>query len=152
MILNNLYFTILDLYPNINTNDFMLVDHGDGLGPRIHSWNSSYPLPSQEELEAQHIITTLNRAKITKIEKIKKEAYDQIVSILDETKQRNYLAASLEIVNKKVDGVLLSQQEIDFLNNTRSIWENQINVIRTNSNAREAVVNNATTLLEIEEA
>lgn len=44
----NLYESIRFIYPNIQDNEFILKNDGDG--PYIADWNYSEPQPTQEEL------------------------------------------------------------------------------------------------------
>jgi hypothetical protein len=77
--------------------------------------------------------------RANKIKEIKTEAYANIIRVADDIKQRNMLATALYIVNKKVDGITLSPDELTTLANIQAVWgviENE----RAISNDRETKV------------
>lgn len=165
MILHYIHETIRDLRPSVDMLDYSLIDRADGVGPVIAEWNSELPQPSVEELEDQHPLTELRVNKERKIALIKSEAYNAIIQFADEPKQRNLLASSLHLVNKKLDaliaelvlgnpitGICLTDQEASFLSTVDTLWQDSINAVRQASNARELAVAAATNLAEVEAA
>jgi hypothetical protein len=82
---------------------------------------------------------TEDELRANKIKAIKTEAYNHIISVADDIKQRNMLATALYLVNKKVDGDILSQEEVTTLDNIQHLWGVIANE-RVTSNNREQQV------------
>ncbi len=47
-----LYFQIKELYPDILGSEFMLQDDSNGKGAYIREWKSTYPKPTQAQLDS----------------------------------------------------------------------------------------------------
>lgn len=89
--------------------------------------------PTQTELDE----AWLDCLREDKKAQTKKEAYRRIVTILPEWKQRNYTAKSVELTEKKVDGGILTQDELDELSTIKAKWV-EIQQIRAASDNIEA--------------
>jgi len=76
-------------------------------------------------------------AKAKAVASIKAKAGADIVAIVPEYKQRNALARMLELVNKKVDGGTLTDDEQSEVATMQSLW-GTLAAIRAQSNADEA--------------
>lgn len=93
--------------------------------------------PTAAELEAAWI----DCLKEEKRSQTKNEANRRIIDMLPEWKQRNYTAKSVELTEKKVDGLTLNQEELNFLAAIKDIWAS-VQQIRTASDTIEAEINN----------
>ncbi|MCK5601039.1 hypothetical protein KAR91_04165 [Candidatus Pacearchaeota archaeon] len=80
---------------------------------------------------------------------VKEEAYKRITSILPEWKQRNYTAKSVELTEKKVDGLTLTEDELNSLAAIKIKWAS-IQQIRTASDNIEIEVDNISNIEFIE--
>ena len=69
--------------------------------------------------------------------KIKAIAGEKINSIFPEWKQRNIIARSTELTEKKADGIALTQPELDELIIIKALWS-RVKAIRVASDAIEA--------------
>lgn len=101
--------------------------------------------PEQAELDAAWLICLREEKKI----QTKKEAYKKIINILPEWKQRNYTAKSVELTEKKVDGIVLTQEESNILNTIKIKWA-LIQEIRAASDEIEIQINNVSIIEDIE--
>ena len=101
--------------------------------------------PTQAELDAAWLLCLREEKK----EQTKEEAHNRIVSILPKWKQRNYTAKSVELTEKKVDGVALTQEEIAILDTIKAKWV-LIQQIRAASDSIEAEIDNINTVEGIE--
>lgn len=101
--------------------------------------------PTSAELDAVWLICLQEEKK----EQVKSEAYIRIISILPEWQQRNYTAKSVELTEKKVDGVALTQEESNILDAVKIKWA-LIQKIRAASDEIEIEINNITIIEDIE--
>ena len=63
---------------------------------------------------------------------IQQQAYEDIVAIAPEYKQRNMIARAAELLNKKIDGALSTNEQFE-LDSMQATWD-QIKTIRDQSN------------------
>jgi hypothetical protein len=74
--------------------------------------------PTQEELDTAWILCLKEEKK----SQAKEEAYRRIIAILPEWKQRNYIAKSVELTEKKSAGITLTSEEISILDAMKAMW------------------------------
>ena len=74
--------------------------------------------PTSAELDTAWLLCLQEEKK----EQTKEEAYSRIIDILPEWKQRNYTAKSVELTEKKVDGIALTQEDTAMLNIIKVAW------------------------------
>ncbi len=74
--------------------------------------------PNQAELDEAWSVCLREEKKT----QTKEEAYKRIVNILPEWRQRNYIAKSVELTEKKADGIALSQDELNVLDTIKATW------------------------------
>lgn len=107
-----------------------------------------YEQAEWDTLQAELAAAELPNAKAVRIEEIKREAYDRIVTILPEYKQRNGLARALELQNEARTRALTTEEEAE-LADFKTLWS-QLKAVRADSDAAEAAVLAATTVAEVE--
>jgi len=101
--------------------------------------------PTTAELDAAWLICLQEEKKA----QTKEEAYKRIVDILPEWKQRNYTAKSVELTEKKVDGIILTEEELSILDDIKTKWV-LIQQIRTASDSIEIEIDNISNVEDIE--
>ena len=101
--------------------------------------------PAQTELDVAWLICLQEERKA----QAKEEAYRRIIDILPEWKQRNYTAKSVELTEKKVDGLTLTEDELNSLAAIKIKWAS-IQQIRTASDNIEIEVDNISNIEFIE--
>lgn len=98
--------------------------------------------------EQAYLDAELQKAKDAKIAEIDKETSDAITTLASETKQRNYLAKALELSRKERQGTITAEEQTQ-LTTLENLWS-QIETLRTDGNDKEAQVQAATTVAEVE--
>ena len=93
--------------------------------------------PAQTELDVAWLICLQEERKA----QAKEEAYRRIIDILPEWKQRNYTAKSVELTEKKVDGLALTEDELNLLAEIKIKWAS-IQQVRTASDSIESEIDN----------
>jgi len=91
---------------------------------------------------------SLEEAKVKKISNIDKQTQLDILAIASEAKQRNYIAKAVQLEKKQRQG-LTDEAEDTQLVALESIWT-QIEALVNNGNAKELLVQEATTIEEVE--
>lgn len=98
----------------------------------------SFPISNQPLLDDH-----LQEMKDDKIKQIDSQTSFDVLAILTEVKQRNYLARSSELLEKKVDANITAEEIIE-LDGIKALWE-QIKTLRVDGNAKEVSVQAALT-------
>lgn len=93
--------------------------------------------PTPAELDEAWVVCLQEEKK----SQVKKEAYGRIINIIPEWQQRNYTAKSVELTEKKVDGIVLTQEESNILDAIKIKWV-LIQEIRTASDNIEIEIDN----------
>lgn len=101
--------------------------------------------PTPDELDEAWLICLQEEKK----EQAKEGAYKRIIAILPEWQQRNYTAKSVELTEKKVDGVALTPEELIILDVIKAKWV-LIQQIRAASDSIEADIDGVNTIEGIE--
>ena len=92
----------------------------------------------------------LQQAKDDKCELIDTATKESIIAVVgNEAKQRNYLAKYNELLEKKIDGVVLTVDEVNTTALIKSLWL-QVETLATQGNAKEAQVQTYLTIEQVE--